>query len=194
MVSFAVLLTSLLAVFMVKEPSAAHDRTGYTAIASDGPEETESLSPTAPVQHLFPNLWDLTRFKESVPGSLKYFRKPVLVFSLWAFFLKRVAFTSENFVFQYASEKFGWPLRQTVRLGFAAAVGAVVATMIVNLLLNFSFANRGYDVHKLDYAVVVGSLLIAASAMFGIWVSSEGEQLLIGMYSWKQLSKNLMSQ
>jgi hypothetical protein len=39
------------------------------------------------------------------------------------FFLKRVAFTSESFIFQYASVRLGWELRQTAQLQFVQASG-----------------------------------------------------------------------
>lgn len=51
------------------------------------------------------------------------------------FFLKRTGFTSENFVYQYASRELGWPLRRTAVLQLAKWMGAflVLAAVLPSL-------------------------------------------------------------
>lgn len=181
-VSFAVLLVSFGILFAVQEPASSNELGEYTAIApeEDTANDVQSVSPQRVPPHQSPDIWTGDAAKEFAVNLLTLFRKPVLVFCLSAFFLKRVAFTSENFVYQYASERFDWQLRETAWLGFAAGAGAVFATLIANPLLNLLFSKHGYNVHKLDHAAAITSLLIVALAFFELWESSSGGQLIFG--------------
>ena len=98
-------------------------------------------------------------------------------FCLAAFLLKRIAFTSEGFIFQYTSEKFGWKLEDTTWLRIAAGVGAVITTMIICPLLTFFCTQRGYNTHRLDLwiiriclVVLFASFLLAFEAPTSAWL------------------------
>ena len=98
-------------------------------------------------------------------------------FCLAAFLLKRIAFTSEGFIFQYTSEKFGWKLEDTTWLRIAAGIGAVITTMMICPLLTFFCARRGYNTHNLDLwiirtclMVLCASFLLAFEAPTAAWL------------------------
>ena len=81
-------------------------------------------------------------------------------FCLAGFLLKRIAFTSEGFIFQYASEKFGWKLRETTWLRVSAAAGAIVTTLIICPLLSWFCKRKRYSTHKLDLWIVRVCLIV----------------------------------
>ena len=179
-ISLAILSTCVFVSLVVKSPAIRHKHGDNTAIPD---EEPEDMSPTALRETRSPAIsaiWDWVAVKESVAHLTKHLQQPGLIFCLAAFFLKRVAFTSESFVYQYVSEKFGWELRKTAWLGFASAAGAVTANSVVNPSINLFFARNNYNVHKLDHAVVFVSLLILSSAFLGMWVASSGKQIVVG--------------
>lgn len=92
--------------------------------------------------------------RRTIPSVRTLFNSPVTHFCLTAFFFKRVAFTSENFMFQYVLKKFGWELRRTTWLRMTFASGAVFTILAVCPLLAFVLTNRGYIAHKLDMNVI----------------------------------------
>lgn len=110
---------------------------------------------------------DISVTEASVSRALHRFRKiiahlhrePVLSFCYLAFYLKSVAMASEAFVFQYFSEKFGWPLQETTILRFALSFGAVVATLVIGPLVSSRLALRGVPTPTIDLGIVCISLL-----------------------------------
>lgn len=119
--------------------------------------------------------------RRTVPPVGIFFNSPVTHFCLAAFFLKRVAFTSEGFMFQYTSEKFGWELRRTTWLRVASASGAVFTTLAVCPLLTFILRNRGYAAHKLDMNVIRTCLAILVLSFFAAWLADSGWLLVFGI-------------
>ena len=109
------------------------------------------------------------------------FRSPVSHFCLATFFVKRVAFASESFVFQYASEKFLWPLHQTTYLRVATASGAIFATLIACPASFSILSERGFAAHKLDLDALRISLIIVLLSFFYASKASSGLMLAIGM-------------
>ena len=66
-----------------------------------------------------------------IPRKIReYSSHPLLVFSFLCFFLKRAAFTSENLIYQYASEKLHIRLYQTAWLRAVQSSAAVFVTSI----------------------------------------------------------------
>lgn len=84
-----------------------------------------------------------SRALESISNASVLFEHPASKFCSIAYFLKRIAFASEAFMFQYASEKFLWALYQTTWLRVAQACGAVAVTLIVYPLLTLYLSRRG---------------------------------------------------
>ena len=108
------------------------------------------------------------------------FHSPASHFCLAAFFVKRVAFASESFVFQYASEKFLWPLRQTTGLRVATASGAIFATLIVCPASFSVLRGKDFAAHNLDLNTVRISLLIVCISFFSAWKANSGPMLILG--------------
>lgn len=119
--------------------------------------------------------------RRTIPPVGNFFNSSVTHFCLAAFFFKRVAFTSESFMFQYASEKFGWELRRTTWLRVASASGAVFTTLAVCPLLAFTLTNKGYAAHKLDMNVIRTCLAILVLSFFSAWRANSGLLLVLGM-------------
>ncbi len=148
------------------------------AIISPASASYDSQSPTA--QGHRPPWPVLVKLKIEEVASL--FNSPASHFCLAAFFVKRVAFASEGFVFQYASEKFLWPLHQTTWLRTAAACGAVVATLIACPATFSFFKAQGFAAHKLDLNTLRISLMILLLSFFCAWKASSGLVLILGMF------------
>lgn len=108
------------------------------------------------------------------------FHSPASHFCLAAFFVKRVAFASESFVFQYASEKFLWPLRQTTGLRVATASGAIITTLIACPASFSVLQGKGFAAHNLDLNTVRISLLIVFISFFSTWKANSGPMLVLG--------------
>lgn len=108
------------------------------------------------------------------------FRNPASQFCLATFFFKRVAFTSEGFMFQYASEKFDWALQRTSWLRVANACGAIFATMIAWPLLPFLFVRKGTVAHRVDINSVRLSLGVVFLSFFFAWKARTGILFLLG--------------
>lgn len=109
------------------------------------------------------------------------FNSPTSRFCLVTFVVKRIAFASESFMFQYASERFLWPLRQTTWLRVASAVGAVFATLIAWPGITMVFTRKGFAAHNLDLNVVRISLIIVTVSFFWAWRATSGTTLAFGM-------------
>lgn len=175
-VSFSILGACMLLIFFVNEPTKAKDKHYYVSIedpdsslaaqdyTTDEPSDVEE-SPASKLSAF--NKWtELTRIIHDI-GIV--FRGSASKFCLAAFFLKRVAFTSEGFMFQYASEKFLWELRQTTWLRVAAASGAVFVTLFACPLLTYLLVRKGFKTHHLDLNVIRVSSLVVVLAFLGAW-------------------------
>lgn len=108
------------------------------------------------------------------------FRNPASQFCLATFFFKRVAFTSEGFMFQYVSEKFDWPFQRTSWLRAANACGAIFATMIAWPLLSSLSVRKGTVAHRVDINSVRLSLGIVCLSFFSAWKARTGLLFLLG--------------
>ena len=95
---------------------------------------------------------------------LRLFGSRTAAFCLACFLFKRIAFTSEGFIFQYTSEKFGWKLRETTWLRISAAIGAIVTTMIICPTLSTVCKRKGFNTHKLDLWIIRVCLIVLCAA------------------------------
>jgi len=111
----------------------------------------------------------LSRSLESIENAYVLFDHQTSRFCLAAYFLKRIAFASEGFMFQYASEKFSWPLHQTTWLRVSQACGAITATLIVCPLLTFYLSKRGVPSRIIELSMIRSALLILMVSFFSAW-------------------------
>ena len=197
--STAFCCASWLVAFLVEEQKSKHDSQQYVPIAGTGygtlapaVQVSQQDSPIAPGSPAWsvqsPTLQDapLTRStwtKLKIREIASLFHGPASYFCLTNFFFKRIAFASENYVSQYASEKFGWPLHRTSWLKSATAVGAVSATLIACPLVTSFLLHKGFAPHRLDIGIIRVSLLTVMAAFFSAWKASSASLLALGRLS-----------
>ena len=146
----------------------------------------EAASTTPGWATLWKRDWNLnkTKAKEDIMGKVRelwmLFNGPTARFCLTAFFSKRIAFMSEGFMFQYASEKFGWKLRETTWLRVTSSAGAVFVTLIMCPTITWFFAKRGSASSVVDLNVIRGALFILVISFLGSWISWSGLVLAVG--------------
>ena len=189
-ISISTYFASLLIAFIMNEPDHKNDRQQYMAISGQEyntfvleetvPDPTAITSPAlAPTNSQFLKIPKLVKLYIQQIAIL--FHSPASHFCLAAFFVKRIAFASESFVFQYASEKFLWPLHQTTYLRVATASGAIFATLIACPASFSILSRRGFATHKLDLSTVRISLTIVSLSFFCAWKANSGLMLALGM-------------
>lgn len=105
---------------------------------------------------------------------------PNLFLCFILFFVKRIAFMSDYFWYQYASERFHWQLRQTAWLRVSQAVGASLVTAGVLPYLTTYLLRKGMRAQHLDLKVIKISLLFHIVGFFGVWVAGTPVALGIG--------------
>jgi hypothetical protein len=171
-----------------------HDSTSF--------QDLDDLSPTTAhaetaliAQSPVPNPTNETTVKhawncalESISSASALFEHPASRFCAIAYFLKRIAFASEGFMFQYASEKFLWPLHQTTWLRVAQACGAVTATLIICPLLTQYLSRRGVASRVTDLSLIRSSLLILMISFFFAWKSPSAILFAVCMMSFCLIS------
>lgn len=173
----------------MNEPERTSDRQRYTAVVD---QEYSTFISEEPVPHLKattslaldPNSSQFSKVQKLVKLHIQQivdlFCSPTAHFCLVTFFVKRVAFASESFVFQYASERFLWPLHRTTSLRVATASGAIFATLIACPLSFSVLGKRGFAAHKLDLNAVRISLMIVVVSFFCAWRANTGLILALG--------------
>jgi len=67
---------------------------------------------------------------------------------------------SEAFIFQYLSEKFGWPLHDTTILRFTLSLGAVLTKLVISPLASSMIARRGVAASTINLGIIYTSLTI----------------------------------
>ncbi|KAF2727237.1 MFS general substrate transporter [Polyplosphaeria fusca] len=117
-----------------------------------------------------------------VPPALESVRAMLghvgLVIAFAAFVVKRAAFSSENLSFQYASEKMGKRLYQTVWLRVMNTIGAtIVLSTVLPLLGHFG----PWKTPRKDLAAMRGSLLVAVTGFSILFLSRDFVTLCLGM-------------
>ena len=189
-ISISTYSASLIIAFIMDEPDHKDDRQKYMAISDQGystlvveesvPNATAITSPALALNNS--QFLKISRLvKLHIQQITVLFRSPASHFCLAAFFVKRIAFASESFVFQYASEKFLWPLHQTTYLRVATASGAIFATLVACPASFSILSRRGFATHKLDLSTVRISLTIVSISFFCAWKANSGLTLALGM-------------
>jgi len=196
-ISISTYLLSLLIALAIKEPIHDSNNQLYVTVVdqdygSIGSEESiaEQSAMTSPIPA--PNdsqlpevanqivVWTML-LNLKIRQITRLFRSPASQFCLAVFFVKRIAFASESYVFQYASENLLWPLHQTTCLRVATASSAIFVTLIACPMSSSVLRGRGFAPHRLDLNTVRISLLVVFAAFFCAWKAGTGSMLALGM-------------
>ena len=98
-------------------------------------------------------------------------------------FLRPIAIVSRAFVYQHASESFGWPMSSTTWLRFSQATSSSLATLVLLPLISaYLDRRRAFHAKKLDLNAIRLSLLITSVGFAIIWRSQTSAVLLLGLF------------
>ncbi|KAL8797710.1 MAG: hypothetical protein Q9195_000062 [Heterodermia aff. obscurata] len=97
-------------------------------------------------------------------------------------FLRPIAIVSRAFVYQHASERFGWPMSSTTWLRFAQATSSSLATLVLLPLISACLDRRGFRAKRLDLNAIRLSLFITSVGFAIIWRSKASWVLLAGLF------------
>jgi hypothetical protein len=129
------------------------------------------------------------RFTKSSLRRLKRFRSEALSglmtrnlkVCLLVFCLKRLAFTSENFVFQYASRLLHWNLEKTSWIQFTHSLAAIIITAVLLPSVNTLFQRRTGGISTaVDVTAARGSLLMAVLGCVLLWQAQSSTAIILG--------------
>ena len=107
---------------------------------------------------------------------------PGLRFCFTVFFVGPIALLAKAFVYQHASESFGWRMSTTTWLRVSQAVGASIVTLFGLPLLDILLHRNGIEARKLDLAVLRGSFLVAAAGFAILWQAQATWMLLLALF------------
>ena len=97
-------------------------------------------------------------------------------------FLRPIAIVSRAFVYQHASESFGWPMSSTTWLRFSQATSSSLATLVLLPLISAYLDRRAFHAKRLDLNAIRLSLLITSIGFAIIWRSEASWVLLVGLF------------
>ena len=109
-------------------------------------------------------------------------RNSSLRFCFVVFFVAPLALSAKAFVYQHASESFGWDMSTTTWLRVSQGVGASLVTLFALPLLNTFLHRRGLQAQRLDLGVLRGSLLIAGVGFAVLWQARVSWMLLVALF------------
>jgi hypothetical protein len=133
--------------------------------------------------------FSISRFTQSSLRRLKQFQSEALSglttrnlkVCLLIFCLKRLAFTSENFVFQYAWTILDWNLEKTSWIQFTSSLAAITATAVLLPSVNALFQRRtGGRSTIVDVTAARGSLLVAVLGCVLLWQAQSSTVMILG--------------
>jgi MFS family permease len=133
--------------------------------------------------------FSIPSFTKSSLRRLKQFRSEALSglttrnlkVCLLIFCLKRLAFTSENFVFQYAWTILDWNLQKTSWIQFTHSLAAIVITAVLLPSLNALFQIRADGrPTAVDVTAARGSLLVAVLGCVLLWQAQSSTVMILG--------------
>lgn len=108
------------------------------------------------------------------------FRVPNFLFVFIAFFLKPIALISKAFIFQHASESFGWKIIQTTWLRVSQAAGSALVTIIFLPILSTILIRKGFDQQNTDFGAIRWSIAIAIIGFGLLWLAKASWLLVFG--------------
>ena len=97
-------------------------------------------------------------------------------------FLRPIAIVSRAFVYQHASESFGWPMSSTTWLRFSQATSSSLTTLVLLPLISTYLDRRGFHAKRLDLNAIRLSLFITSIGFAIIWRSEASWVLLVGLF------------
>ena len=100
-----------------------------------------------------------------------YIRALIIGYAI--FFLKRIGFGSQDFVFQYISRVFQWDKPDTATLQLANALGATAILVTLPLLTTHVIKRRLADYERVDLILLRISALVATAGPIMLWSSKE---------------------
>jgi hypothetical protein len=133
--------------------------------------------------------FSIPRFTKSSLHRLKRFRSEALSglttrnlkVCLLIFCLKRLAFTSENFVFQYAWTILDWNLEKTSWIQLTNSLAAITITAVLLPIVNALFQRRtGGRSTIVDVTAARGSLLVAVLGCVILWQAQSSTAIILG--------------
>ncbi|KAL8659578.1 MAG: hypothetical protein Q9226_000359 [Calogaya cf. arnoldii] len=111
------------------------------------------------------------------------FSNPSLRFSLTIFFSAPIALIAKAFVYQHASESFGWEMSTTTWLRVSQALGASLVTLFALPILNTLHHPSTIHAARLsDLAVLRASLLVAAIGFAVLWMAKANWMLVMALF------------
>jgi hypothetical protein len=153
----------------------------------------------APVAAVDPQLSDIPRHpmqeaSEMHPASLIVrkiqgyvqdafadFMSQSLIVCFAIFFFKRLAFTSETFVFQYASKVLKWKFEKTAWIQFTHSLAAIITTAVLLPVVTAYFQkNRHFRRTTIDVTVARASLLVAIIGCLLLWRARNPPAMISG--------------
>ncbi|THX10071.1 hypothetical protein D6D13_05584 [Aureobasidium pullulans] len=102
---------------------------------------------------------------------------PGIWFCFLSFLLKRIAFSSENLIYQYTSEVLRQRLDQVVWIRVALGLGASLMTVIVLPLLSCTLSGKGVAAQFVNVWVIRFSLLIVIIGFVIMWLAQHPVQI-----------------
>ncbi|KAL8809676.1 MAG: hypothetical protein Q9200_003207 [Gallowayella weberi] len=111
-------------------------------------------------------------------------RIPGIPFSFTIFFTVPIALCAKAFVYQHASESFGWEMSTTTLLRVSQALGASLVTLFALPILNtFIHLHTLRQARKFDLAVLRTSLLIASAGFAVLWQAKANWMLVVALFT-----------
>ena len=134
---------------------------------------SSSSSKSIPENPLNPSTW--------ATEILTLLSHPSLRFTLTIFFSTRIALISKAFVYQHASESFGWEMSNTTFLRVSQALGASLVTLFALPLLSDPSPSIRQS-RLFDLAVLRASLLVAAIGFAVLWQARASWMLVLALF------------
>ncbi len=181
----ALVLTYVLILLMPEssklEPPDKHDNVTHPAPDILTEEQRPLLFPdpqSIPIAQPAPSQKPSTWYTE----IFHLLRIPTLRFCFVVFFVAPIALVAKAFVYQHASESFGWEMSTTTWLRVSQAVGASLVTLFALPTLNALLHRRGLQAQRLDLGILRGSFLIAAAGFAVLWQARESWMLVLALF------------
>ena len=112
----------------------------------------------------------------------KLVQAPGMLLYLGRAFFRPIALVSRAFVYQHASESFGWSMSSTTWLRFTQAISSAFVTLIFLPLLSTYLNRKEHRARKLDLNVIRISLFLASIGFTLIWQSRASWMLMAGLF------------
>ncbi|KAL9042129.1 MAG: hypothetical protein Q9180_000820 [Flavoplaca navasiana] len=153
--------------------TSSHLSPSHQPLLSPQSASSSSSSKSIPDNPLGPSTW--------ATEILTLLSHPSLRFTLTIFFSTRIALISKAFVYQHASESFGWEMSNTTFLRVSQALGASLVTLFALPLLSHPSPSVRQS-RRFDLAVLRASLLVAAIGFAVLWQARASWMLVLALF------------